>query len=183
MKSFWGILCVTLMLLLSSCVNDMNQIIGMADDNMPDVVSYDFQMIYSDSGKVRARLTAPQRDVYEGENGYVELPKGLTVVFYDANYKPETTINAKYGIRKEKEGTMEVRNNVVVVNAKKEQLKTEKLIWDERSEKLRTDVAVTITTAENIIYGEGLEADQNFNSYRILKPVGTIKLKDNPTEE
>jgi len=177
------IISLCAMLFLTSCVNDMNQIMGMSEyDKLPAVTSYDFQMMYSDSGLVKARLTAPQRNVYEGDAPYMEMPKGLTVIFYDAAHKPETTINAKYGIRKEKEGTMEVRNNVVVINNKGEQLNTEQLIWDEQTEKLRSDVFVKITTPEQIIFGDGLEADQNFSSYRIKKIKGTIKLKDNPVE-
>jgi LPS export ABC transporter protein LptC len=77
---------------------------------------------------------------------------------------------------------MEARNNVVVTNSKGETLNTEQLMWDERSEKLYSDVFVKITTPDQIIFGEGFESNQNFTQYRINKIKGTIKVKNNPVD-
>lgn len=151
-------------------------------DKLPDVTSYNFEMLYSDSAVVRAKMNAPQRDVYKGENPYVEMPKGIKVVFYDKSKKPETTLTANYGIRREKDEKMEVRSNVIVVNSQGQQLNTEKLIWDEKTEKLTTDVLVKITTQDEIIWGQGLESNQTFTDYTIKKITGKIKLKNSPVE-
>jgi hypothetical protein len=71
---------------------------------------------------------------------------------------------------------MEARKNVVVVNEKGERLNTEHLIWDEKKEKLLSDDFVKITTKDEIFYGNGFEANQDFTKYRIYKLKGTISL-------
>lgn len=179
MKSLGAYIAIFVVLVLAACENKMSEIQGISEfDKLPAASSYNFEMIYSDSGIVKAKMEAPKRDNYEGDNPYIEMPIGIKVVFYDSVKKPETTLTAKYGIRRENEGTMEARNNVVVVNSKGEQLNTEQLIWDERSEKLYSDVFVKITTKDEIIFGQGFESNQNFTKYRINKITGTIKVKD-----
>jgi LPS export ABC transporter protein LptC len=164
---------VLLAVVFAACENKMSEIQGISDyDKLPTVSSYDFVMLYSDSARVKARLEAPKRDNYEGDNPYVEMPLGMKVVFYDSIKRPETTLT----------GIMEARNNVVVTNSKGETLNTEQLMWDERSEKLYSDVFVKITTPDQIIFGEGFESNQNFTQYRINKIKGTIKVKNNPVD-
>ena len=66
---------------------------------------------------------------------------------------------------------------MVVVNRKGERLNTEKLIWDERNELLSSDRFVKITTAEEIIFGDGFEANQDFSRYRIFNVKGRLTVK------
>ena len=73
---------------------------------------------------------------------------------------------------------MEAKRNVVVVNEKGEKLNTEHLIWEEEGDRITSDAFVKITTADEILMGEGLESNQSFTKYRIKKIKGTIRLKD-----
>jgi LPS export ABC transporter protein LptC len=85
-------------------------------------------------------------------------------------------LKADYGIRYDRELRMEARKNVVVVNEKGEQLNTEHLVWDERTRKLHSDEFVKITTGDEIIYGNGFEANQDFSQYRIFNIKGIISV-------
>ena len=67
---------------------------------------------------------------------------------------------------------------MVVVNEKGEQLNTEHLVWDEKQEKLLSDEFVKITTKDEIIFGNGFEANQDFSKYRIFKIKGTISINN-----
>ena len=89
----------------------------------------------------------------------------------------ESELKANYAIHYENERRWEARKDVVVVNSKGERLNTEKLIWDERKEKLSSDQHVKISTAEEIIYGNGFEANQDFSSYKIFNVTGRITVK------
>ena len=71
---------------------------------------------------------------------------------------------------------MEARKNVVVVNQKGDRLNTEHLIWDEKKQKLISDEFVKITTKDQIIYGDGFEANEDFTKYKIFKTRGTIPI-------
>ena len=72
---------------------------------------------------------------------------------------------------------MIVRKNVVVINEKGNQLNTEHLVWDEKQQKLLSNEFVKITTPDEIMYGTGFEANQDFSKYRIFNIKGTISLK------
>jgi LPS export ABC transporter protein LptC len=72
---------------------------------------------------------------------------------------------------------MTVKNDVIVVNIKGDTLRTELLIWDEKTNKINTNEAVKITTPDEIIYGDGLESNTEFSQYKIFKIKGIISLK------
>ena len=74
---------------------------------------------------------------------------------------------------------MEGDNNVRVVNRKGERLNTEQLFWDENKQKIYTNKFVTIKTAREILYGNGLVSNEDFTQYKITDLRGTIEV-DNP---
>lgn len=73
---------------------------------------------------------------------------------------------------------MEVRNEVRVVNADGHIMETEHLIWTEENRMIHSDEFVKINTGSEIIYGEGLEAKEDFSKYRIKKIKGTITINE-----
>ena len=70
-----------------------------------------------------------------------------------------------------------------MVNGEGDTLCTEHLIWDEVNHTIESDEYVKIRTGEEIIYGEGLEAKEDFSSYRIKKIKGTIVIKEEKDEQ
>ena len=62
--------------------------------------------------------------------------------------------------------------------SKGEKLNTEKLIWNELTQKIYSDEFVKVTQKDKIIYGDGFESDQSFTKYRIFKIKGVINLKE-----
>ena len=163
----------------SSCENGINEVnIISAKNTYPVESGKDMEVIYSDSGHIKIKLNAPEMLRYSGEKPYMEMPKGVKVLFYDNSMNVNSQLSANYAISREKEEIMEAKNNVVVVNEKGEQLNTEHLVWDKREAKIHTEEFVKITTAEEIIYGNGLESNQNFTNYKIKDIKGTINLKE-----
>lgn len=135
------------------------------------------QTLYSDSGRVKVKVSAAELDKISGPPPVTELKKGIHIEFFDENLQVISELTARYAIHYELQRIWEARNKVVVVNRKGETLKTEKLIWNERSEMLTSDEFVTITTPKETIYGEGFEANQDFSSYRIFKVKGIITVR------
>jgi LPS export ABC transporter protein LptC len=111
------------------------------------------------------------------------MKEGMKVEFYDENMNVNSSITAKYAIRRERTNMMEARNNVVVVNTKGERLETEQLFWDERGDSLYTSKKVKVTSGTQIIHSEGLWADQTFNVYRFYKVTGIFALPDSEEEK
>ncbi len=165
--------------IFSSCENDIDEVnIITAKNNYPVESGKDMEVIYSDSGRIKIKLNAPVMMRYTGEKPYLEMPKGVKVLFYDDTMNVNSHLSANYAISREKEEIMEARNNVVVVNEKGEQLNTEHLVWDKKQATIHTKEFVKITTADEIIYGNGLESNQSFTKYKIKDIKGTINLKE-----
>ena len=69
---------------------------------------------------------------------------------------------------------MTASESVVLISSQGEKLETEELIWDERENKIYTDKKVIITTAKELIQGEGFESKPDFSEYSISKIQGTF---------
>ena len=135
-------------------------------------------LLFSDSGKIEARLTSPLMNRYVGENPYLEFPTGFRVAMFDSVQQTITTITANSGIRREYSRTMEAWGNVIVRNEKKnEQLNTEHLVWDEMKHRIWSDVAVKITKPDQILNGSSLESNETFTIYSIKQPAGQMNVK------
>lgn len=164
--------------MLISCRTDIGTINQVTEgDNRPSETMKDAEILYSDSGKVKMKLSGPDLHRYAGEKPYIEFPNGVNILFYDDSMKVNSRLKADYGIRYEDEGRMEVKRNVEVVNVKDEKLNTEHLIWEEDKDKIWTETFVKITTRDEVMYGDGLESNRDFTKYKIKNIKGIISLK------
>ncbi len=170
---------------LFSCENnidEVNLVTSVSQQNLPNESVKNVEIIYSDSARVRAKLKSVELNRYStAKKPYMEMPKGLEVVFFNEHRKQQTKLTANYGIGHENGNniqTMEVKNKVVVINEKGEMLETEHLIWNTLTKKIYTDEFVKITTKDEILMGNGLEAEQDFSEYEIKNVKGRIAVKD-----
>lgn len=167
--------------MLFACKNEMSEVAAINFvDSLPDVTANDVEFTYSDSAKVQVRLMSPHMQSWESEDEpYTLFPQGFKVDFFDSLLNITTTITAEYGIHYREKGIMEARNNVVVTNFETgERLNTEELIWDEKKKLIFSNKFVKITSEDGVIYGDGLEADQDFSKRKIINPSGEIEVKE-----
>jgi len=169
---------ISIVVMLFSCKNDLEVIHSLSTtDSLPIEVAYDIELIYSDSGKVMAFLESPYMTRQESDEDVVEFPDGFRLVFYDSINQPKSEITAKYGIMYEKDKKVEAKNNVVVKNiAKNEMLETEHLIWERKTGIIYSDVFIKITKPDQVLFGDGLRSDENFESYEIKNPTGELSI-------
>lgn len=171
--------CVCFSVALLSCENDPNEVAKFdASEQFPDQTIHDAELLYSTHGKIDVFLSAPLVHQYGGEEPYNEMPEGVHLIIYDSAMTFNTDLTANYAIDLSHKNKMEAKGNVIVVNEKGEQLNTEHLVWDKKSGKFTSDVFVKITTESQVLMGDGLIANQDFSTYQILKPRGTINLED-----
>lgn len=140
--------------------------------------AHNIDVLFSDSGKVQARLTSPLMNRYNTASPYLEFPNGFKVYMFDSVQQIGSTITANRGLRKENAHTMEAWGNVVVRNEKKnEQLNTEHLIWDEARHRIWSDVKVKITRPDQILHGSRMESNETFTQYSITDITGEMNVK------
>ena len=135
-------------------------------------------MLYSDSAKVKVRVEGPiMLRHLDKENPRQEFTEGVKVVFFADRQKVESVLTAKYALRLEKKNQIIVRDSVVWESYDGEKLETEELIWEERRGKIFTNRFVTITKPEEVIYGYGFVAKQDFSEWSINAVEGELKTK------
>ncbi len=172
---------VFIMTMLFACKNDLKEVVAMdfSSDTIPDISAKNIDFTFSDSARVQVRLTGPVMHAYEGEGSYMVFPEGFKVEFYDSVMNVTSTITGMYGIHYREKQYMEARNNVVVTNYETgEQLNTEELIWDQVKEIIYSNKFVKITSEDGVIFGDGLEAEQDFSKRRIINPSGEIEVNE-----
>ena len=175
-RALWILLLVGF---LQACVNDMAKVNRIASDKeASSEVVKNVYTTYSVKGHLRAKLRSPELVVTTMPKPGKEMPAGLEVQFYDDSLRENGKLSAKYGFNDELHNTITVRKNVVVVNVKGEQLETEELNWDMNKHILYTDKFVKITTDGEQLFGEGMEAQEDFTNYKIKKLRGTVKVKN-----
>ncbi len=140
------------------------------------------QINYSDNGVVRIQASGPTATRHNTEKPYLEFTDGIQILFFDANHAIESKLTARYATAIENSKSMTARDSVVVVNNKGEHLNTDELIWDEDKKIIYSNSFVKISTADEIIYGNGMIADENFSNYTIKRITGTIKVKTSELE-
>jgi LPS export ABC transporter protein LptC len=170
------------MLILSSCENSLNDIkkIASEEENKPISRSKGVDVIYSDSSKVKARLTAPQMNEYLDEaKPYREMPKGVKIIFFDDSLKEKGTITADYAVQREKENIIEFRKNVVATNAQGEIFKSDELIDDQAKKILYSNKPVEIImTNGNVMNGTGFNSNESLYPWHITQSTGIFHVED-----
>ncbi len=168
-----GIICF-------GCENDLKEVEQLTQkEKLPLKKGKNVQLIYSEKAAVKIKVSAPKMEEYASENPYLEMSEGIEVIFFDSLKQVNTTLTANYAIHRINENIMEAKNDVVVVNEKGEKLNTEHLVWKQDSAKIYSDEFVKITTEDEILMGEGFEANEDFTKWKINKIKGTILLKEN----
>lgn len=175
------------MALLSGCVenttSEIEALMGKMQINVERAEEVD--IIYSDSAVVKVRIMGPvMLSHLDQQDPKQEFPDGVEVEFFDAGGEISSTLVSKYAVRYERKGEVLVRDSVLWRSNNGETLETSELIWNEGLQLITSDKFVVITRPDEIIYGHGFEATQDFSSARINAVEGRIKVnkpEDGPT--
>jgi LPS export ABC transporter protein LptC len=141
-------------------------------------VGKNVEILYSDSALVRVRVTgAVLHNYVTRDNPRQEFPQGIKIEFLEPDLSVKSVLTSKNAIRQQEKGRITARDSVVMTTAKQEKLETAELIWDEKTAKVFTDKFVKVTKPGEVIYGFGLQAEQDFSYWKIIVPKGRIKVE------
>lgn len=164
--------------LLVGCKNDNANVDWISKRSNVNIErGSDIEIVYSSGGENRIKAFAKEALRFNVEKPYMTFPNGIKVNFYDAAGNVETVMKANTATVYDGSSMMIAKNNVEVINAKGEKLNTEELIWDESKKMIYSNSYVKISTEDEIILGEGMEANETFTDYTIKKITGVIKVK------
>lgn len=172
-------------LFLLSCENDPVKVDAMFRKKIAVEEANVVQGYISQSGKVKARLTAPYMKRYLVDSPYLEFPKTLHVDFFDDSTVLESTLDALYARQMEFQRKVLIRDSVVVINKiKGDTLRTSELWWDQGTEEFFTDKEVQIFQRNGYTRGRsGMRAKQDFSEWWILGSSGQRVVSDSNAVE
>ena len=148
-------------------------------DTFPVAVINNADVYYSDSGMVTMHILAPSIKNYIYPNDITILEGALKGNFYDSLGQVRSVIYCNYAKLDDKNGIVELRKNVKVFNIIDEtEFYSEELLWNRREHVITSTKFIRIVTPDKIIWGDGLESDEEMKNYKILKPKGEIYVKD-----
>ena len=180
------LLLATALIVANSCENDIATIKALNEDpNIPMQTGSNVVITYTDSGRIKIKLIAPELKRFLRENDpYYEFAKGLKVIFYKPDGTVESHITADFALFYEKQELWEARNNVVAKNeSTNEQLFTEHIFWNQKEEKIYSDQFTKIIKTDGTFCGEkGFEARQDFTKWKLYQSKGTVNVKDQMQE-
>ncbi|WP_149867251.1 LPS export ABC transporter periplasmic protein LptC [Solirubrum puertoriconensis] len=142
----------------------------------PTIETSNVTTLFSDSARLQGRLTAVVEHTFE--NGDLVYPKGMNIVFYAKDGTTVVnTLRGNYAKYTRAENVYFVRGDVRVRNEQKQQgMRSEELYYDRPRARIYTNKFVRVETPTEILTGHGLEANEDFSRYKILKPEGVFTI-------
>lgn len=181
MRSFLWLAGV--ILLVASCNNRISEAMeGEGTEILPVNTTYNAVITYTNNGIVTSKLYSPQIEQYlTKDTSYIIMRKGFKAQFFDSlgNYTSE--LRAAKGVYYDRQKIMVGEKKVNFKNLKGENLFTDKLTWYQDSARIVTQSPVKIYRPTGVIYGQGLEAAEDFSNYSIHKITGTVYVQDDDT--
>lgn len=168
-----------LFLVFSACRNDPKDIGMLTGKNIShEDKATDITGIYSKNGIVKARLFAHEYIKNDAaQPPYTDLNTRIRVEFYSDSGALNNILTADSCRVYDATGNVLMWGKVKIVTTKGEELNTEELIWNSGIEKVFTEKPVKITTGSEVLYGNGLEANQDFTWYQITNPRGSVSVQ------
>lgn len=131
----------------------------------PDQEIEGFTLTQTQDGRKVWALRARQALVFE-ESDRIEA-SGVTVNFYGEEASLQSTLTATNGVIVRRTNAIEVQGNVVVTATDGTVLTTDRLVWDERTGKIRSDHAVRVTKGNDVMTGSAMEADPDLKNLKV----------------
>jgi LPS export ABC transporter protein LptC len=144
----------------------------------PLATAYNIRMIYTDSMKIQAILTAPKHvDFTNLSFRYAEFPEGLKLVFFDTAGN-ENEVLADYGILYDETKLIDLRGNVQLKSYDGSLLTTEQLFWDAQTEWLFTEKPFKFKDEDYDFNALRLDTNKDFTKFQTGNLIGTITVSE-----
>lgn len=161
-------------ILLFSCQNqkggsstDVEKMITQQSDTLT--------MIYTKNGKKDYRFYTPLMERYElAREPYMEFRYGINIITYDSLGSDASNLVADYAIFYERRELWECRGNVVGRGEDGRELYTQQLFWDQKTDKVYSNVDCKIVDGGDVFVGEGFESDSEFKDWVFRESEGRM---------
>lgn len=132
-------------------------------------------MVYTKNGVKEYRFWTSLMERYEfARDPYMEFRYGINIITFDTLGNDNSKLRADYAIFYEKRELWETRGNVVGESADGRKLYTQQLFWDQKTDKVYSNVDCKIVDGEDEFVGEGFESDSEFKDWLFRESEGRM---------
>jgi LPS export ABC transporter protein LptC len=122
----------------------------------------DFNLKYTDSGKIKAILISPQMlDYSQLEFPFTEFPKGIKVTIYDEQGH-QSFVTSSYAISYSKSNIIDLRGKVKITTQDGKVLETEQLYYDQKNQWFFTQKKYKFIDKSSVIEGIWTDFSKDF---------------------
>lgn len=167
------------MALFISCGDSSQALMEIyADLQEPLGTASNIRMVYTDSIKIQAILTAPKHVDYTNLSfRYAEFPEGLKVIFFD-DLERENEVVADYGILYNDTKLIDLKGNVRLQSHDGSVLTTSQLFWDAESEWLFTEQPFKFEDNDYNFDALRLDTNKEFTKFQTGSLIGTVTVSE-----
>lgn len=135
----------------------------------------DFNIKYTDSGRITAILESPKMLDYSTViYPFTEFPKGILVTLFDKN-KKKTFIKSDYAVSYKSSNIIDLRKNVKISNEQGQYMITEQLYFDQKNEWFYTEQPFTMVDPKaGTTSGQGIDFNKDFTIINYQNVTGNI---------
>ena len=162
---------------LEGCKERLRPALVPVQNEIPSQESWNSQVVFSDSARIKAVLWAGHIAVYEAGR-YTLLSDSIHVDFYSDAGEHTSVLTARRGKVNDATEDFEANEHVVVVSDSGTTLKTEQLFWRNSDRTIRSETFVDISSPTEHITGVGMVSDQSLKNYKIFRVTGEAVTKE-----
>ena len=135
--------------------------------------------LISDSGVTRYRISAQKWQIFDKASpSYWLFPQGIYLEKFDEQLHVDASLQADYAKYLDESEVWELTGHVHALNEEGETFDTPQLFWNQKTERVWSDSAITITRASSTLMGIGFESNQTMTRYTILHPTGFFPVEE-----
>jgi len=135
------------------------------DSEIPSQQSWDSKIIFTDNGILKAILFSNHLTKFD--NKHETLIDDMKIDFYNPTGEKTSVLTSKKGRVDDISKNMFAIDSVVAVSDSGVTLRTDELMWVNKTQKIKTDRFVRIESPNEIIEGYGFISDQTLRNYTI----------------
>jgi len=170
-------LYLILMILLFACVpDDKESSLPNNAEDYPDQESWDATILITKEAQTIGHLKAGKIEKYSKKN-ITLLKENIRIDFYNKEGQHTSVLTSEGGKVFDYNQDMLAYGNVIVVSDSGMTLYTDTLKWDNKKQKIYSEVPIIITTEEgDTLCGDSFISDPNLRNREIINPHGkTVK--------
>jgi len=132
-------------------------------------------LVYTDSGKVKAILISPKMIDYGSlQNPYTEFPKGIKVTIYDDKSNKNYVV-ADYAVSYKRTNLIDLQGNVKITTFDNKILETSQLYYDQKNEWFFTEKQFKYSDGQGgFLQGPGVDFSKDFTIFNMQKSNGEV---------